>query len=109
MKSVKNPAAKAYPKVGANTTRNAAAAESQGRGLTTKQGTTNVNVAQGPRVGTQGRAGKRAELASRRAEGRALANTILGAYSARQKVYQDVDFPKEGSISQDNPPRRQKR
>jgi len=104
-----NPQSRAYPKVGANTTRNSAAAASQSKGLVARQGITNVNAAQGPRVGTQGRAGKRAELASRRAEGQALANTILGAYSARQKIYEDVDFPKEGSISQDNPPRRQKR
>lgn len=104
-----NPQSRAYPKVGANTTRNAGAAQSEGKALTVRQGTTNVNAARGPQTGNQGRAGKRAELASRRAEGQALANTILGAYSARQKVYEDVDFPKEGSISQDNPPRRQKR
>jgi hypothetical protein len=104
-----NPQSRAYPKVGGNTTKNSGAAQSEGRGLTAKQGITNVNAAQGPRVGTQGRAGKRAEFLSRKGEADALAKTINSAYAARQRVYQDVDFPKEGSISQDNPPRRQKR
>lgn len=69
-----------------------------------------VNQKSGPRVGNQGRAGKRGELAARRAEGAALAGVIERAYGARQAAdYADKTFPKSGSIEPDVRPRRMKR
>mgnify|MGYP003659923077 CR=1 FL=1 len=98
---------KAYPKVAKNSTLNSGAAQKESRGLVAKQGTTNVNVAQGPRTGVQGRAGKRADLMARRAEGGALADTINRAYAAR--VSPPKVNPALEGVAADVKPRSQKR
>jgi len=67
----------------------------------------NVNVAQGPRTGNSSpRAGKRATFLDAKAERQPIADEIESAFAKReQDDYADHDFPKEGSISENNPMR----
>ena len=89
----KNPAAKAYPKVGANTTRGITS--NQGRTVKAEPGRGSVNVAQGPRTGNIGDAAKRSAFKTGKSQASALADTINRAYGAR-KIADSVDPKLEG-------------
>lgn len=80
------------------------------KAVVVKQGLKDVNAPQGPRTGVAGRAGKRADFLDRKDEAQGLAATIQNAYAQRQKRdYAETNWPGEGAIEQNVPPRRFKR
>jgi hypothetical protein len=80
------------------------------KSVVVKQGIKDVNVAQGPRTGVAGRAGKRADFMARKDEALSLSETIQNAYAQRQqRDYAEKNWPGEGAIEQNVPPRRFKR
>ena len=92
----KNPAAKAYPKVGGNTTRGIAS--NQGRTVKAEPGRGSVNVAQGPRTGVSGAAGKRASFQEAKEAREPLATIINDAYAKRAHEYAEFEYTNGGSI-----------
>lgn len=61
-------------------------------------GKTNVNVAQGPRMGNEGHSAKRSEFRAAKAEREPLATVIEDAYAKRQHEYEDYEYTNGGSI-----------
>ena len=61
-------------------------------------GVSNVNVAQGPRVGVNGAAGKRASFMEAKQDREPLATIIEKAYSDRAHEYAEHEYTNGGSI-----------
>ena len=61
-------------------------------------GVKNVNVAQGPRVGVHGAAGKRESFMAAKADREPLATIIQDAYEARAHEYAEFEYTNGGSI-----------
>ena len=101
----KNPAAKAYPKVGANST--LGGESNRGRTVQAQPGIKDVNAKQGPRSGNAGDVAKRSAFKANKAEAAPLAKVINDAYGAR-KIRDNVD-PKLEGISPDTKPRSRSR
>lgn len=101
----KNPAAKAYPKVSANTTRGIAS--NQGRTVTAQAGLKNVNAGPGPKTGNLGDAAKRRAFQTGKSQAANLADTINRAYGARK--VEDYVNPKLEGISPDTKQRSRSR
>ena len=58
----------------------------------------NVNVAQGPRTGTDGTMSKRTDFKAAKSEREPLATMIQDAYAKRQHEYEDFEYTNGGSI-----------